>query len=92
MSTYLQWAEQAVLIAAVVQVATGIAKAYAPKLRSGWTVLLAAVLSYGIAGSHAATTCTGAACVEQGLVVGTIAWGASLGVAWATRLAPSRAT
>jgi hypothetical protein len=86
---YLQWGEQALVVGSVVMVAVGILKAYIPTLKAGWTVLLAGILAYGLASLHAAEVCAGAKCAEQAVVVGTLAWGAALGVSWATRLSPT---
>lgn len=84
--------EIAAIIAAVVMVAIGVLKTRLPNLRSWWTVLMAAVLSYAIATAHALATPAGSApaLVEEILVIGTLAWGSSLGVAYVARAAPKQ--
>lgn len=90
MTEYLQLGALGVLFGSVVMVAVGVVKAYCPKVRGAVTVVTAGLLSYGLAASHTIGLGIGTAkVVEQGLIIGTVAWGAALGVSWAARLSPT---
>ncbi len=87
-----QYLATAAVIASVVMLAVGGLKSQILTMRSGWTVLVAAILAYSIAASHAFATAglTRPQAIEQALVVGTVAWWGSLGVAFVTRFAPKQ--
>ena len=76
-------------VTTVVLTLVGILKAKFPKLRETYTYLLAAAFSYVIPTAHAVSVGKAPAdVVLQGLIVGTLAWGASVGTARAVRLSP----
>jgi hypothetical protein len=84
-----QYAELAAVYSLVVMTLIGGLKSGLPKLRSIYTVLAAGALSYLLAFMHAFASGRGCAAVEQGLIVGSLAWAGSLGVSYATRLKPT---
>jgi hypothetical protein len=85
------------MIAMVVMAVVGGIKAQYATVKGWYTVLLAALLCYGIAIAHAFATNPVSAStplalpIEQALILGSVAWAGSLGVSLATRLSLPKA-